>query len=137
MLEKVQMKAVKQVVGLRGTTYRDRCRELNLDTLKDRREMADLIQVWKIIHKVDKVDADRFFEYASNRAGTSTRSTTDPLNLKGKASRLDLRKYSFSVRTVDLWNKLDSQTKCLPTAWKFKNAIKHLYRSRVEGATVD
>ena len=45
----MQKKAVKQVVGLVGRTYEERCAELGLCTLRARREMADLIQVYKTL----------------------------------------------------------------------------------------
>ena len=44
VLEAVQRRAVKAVANLRGKTYNDRLRELNLDTLEDRRQRGDLIQ---------------------------------------------------------------------------------------------
>jgi ribonucleases P/MRP protein subunit RPP40 len=41
-LEKVQEKAVKMVAGLQSRDYEDRCRELGLDTLENRREKQDM-----------------------------------------------------------------------------------------------
>jgi hypothetical protein len=37
-LEKVQEKAVKMVAGLKGDTYEEKCKEIGLETLKERRE---------------------------------------------------------------------------------------------------
>jgi ribonuclease P/MRP protein subunit RPP40 len=37
-LEKVQEKAVKMVSGLKGTTYQEKCEELGLNTLQERRD---------------------------------------------------------------------------------------------------
>ena len=39
-IEKVQIRAVKMISGLSGTTYEEKCKELGLDTLEDRRLLA-------------------------------------------------------------------------------------------------
>ena len=49
ILEKVQMKAVKQIQGLQATTYNSRLQELNLPTLTERRHRSDMIETFKII----------------------------------------------------------------------------------------
>ena len=50
LLEQVQRRAVNMVVGLRAKSYEGKLKELNLTTLKERRERGDLIQVWKYVH---------------------------------------------------------------------------------------
>ena len=50
VLEKVQMKAVDRVVGLKGKTYELKSNEVKLLSLNDRRKRGDLIQVWKKLH---------------------------------------------------------------------------------------
>ena len=51
---------------LRGLSYRERLVELNLWTLDYRRERFDIIQVFKIIHKIDDIDMSIFFSFAEN-----------------------------------------------------------------------
>jgi hypothetical protein len=41
-LERVQEKAVKMVSSLKGTTYMERCKELGLQTLEERRKEQDM-----------------------------------------------------------------------------------------------
>ncbi len=53
VLERVQKRAVGLVQGLRGVTYDEKCREIGLDRLTTRRERADMIQVFKIMNKID------------------------------------------------------------------------------------
>jgi len=61
---------------------------------------SDLIQTFKIINRIDKVDKSLFFEIDSvGRRGHSNK-------LFKKRCRLDIRKYAFSNRTVDKWNSL-------------------------------
>ena len=56
MLEKVQIKAVNSISGLSGKSYSEKLKELNLQSLSDRRTRFDMIQVYKIIKGYDHVD---------------------------------------------------------------------------------
>ena len=60
-----------------------------------------MIQVYKIMHGIDKVDKDKFFtvnRYSATRGHS--------LKLFKKRSRLLFRANSFSNRVVDSWNSL-------------------------------
>jgi hypothetical protein len=48
-LEQVQEKAVKMVAGLKSRGYKDRCKELGLETLEERREKQDVALVHKLV----------------------------------------------------------------------------------------
>ena len=43
--------------------------------------------------------------------------------LKVQSCSLDIRKYSFSVRVVDLWNRLSDETVCSDTLATFKKRL--------------
>ncbi len=133
MLENVQKKAVRQIVGLQGTTYEEKCQELGLELLIKRREQSDLVQVWKSLHQEENENGNSLFEYVSSDT-VRTRFRADPQNLQPKTSRLDVRKHSFAVRVIDKWNNLDSNIKSMSTQNQFKRAIKNLYRRPVGGA---
>ena len=76
-------------------SYDERLENLGLSSLTTRRVTSDLIQSFKIINGIDKVDKSLFFESDSGgRRGHSSK-------LFKKCSRLDVRKYAFSNRTVD------------------------------------
>ena len=47
-LEKVQEKAVRMVAGLKGKEYAERCLELGLETLEQRRQKQDMALVYKM-----------------------------------------------------------------------------------------
>ena len=53
ILEKVQKRFVRMVSGLSSSTYGDKLKELKLLSLSDRRAQLDLVQVYKIINKID------------------------------------------------------------------------------------
>jgi hypothetical protein len=53
ILEAVQRRAVKGVTNLRGKTYEERLLELKLETLEERRNRGDLLQVYRTITDKD------------------------------------------------------------------------------------
>jgi ribonuclease P/MRP protein subunit RPP40 len=53
-LDQVQQKAVRMVSGLKGTTYEERCEELGIQTLKERRQKQDL--GGDMFHRLDHPD---------------------------------------------------------------------------------
>ena len=126
LLEKVQIKAVNMVAGLKGRTYEDKCKELGLDTLECRRNKQDLLQAYKIFKGKDKVDPDQLLTRVGTAPTTrATRFTADPMNIVEERSRLDIRKYSYAVRVASEWNKLKPDTKTSQTVPIFKNALKN------------
>nr|XP_053632169.1 uncharacterized protein LOC128688366 [Cherax quadricarinatus] len=68
-LEKVQRFATRLVPELRGMSYEERLREIDLTTLEDRRVRGDMITTYKILRGINKVDRDRMFQ----RWDTATR----------------------------------------------------------------
>lgn len=120
-LESVQRTATKQVNGLRNMSYPDRLRRLKLPTLKYRRCRGDMIEVYKIVHKIyDPVCAPNL-----PRTGREGRSHNLRL-FKQQVQNLDIRKYSFSIRVVDVWNNLPAPVVNAPSLNAFKNRLdKH------------
>ena len=125
VIEKVQEKALGMVSGLKNKEYRERCREVGLDSLQTRRERHNILQVFKIMHGIDKVAPEALFIRVSEREDARTRLSTDPMNIRMKPARLD-RKHSFALRILEKWNRLDSETKNLKSIGAFKNALKDL-----------
>ena len=120
ILEKVQMRAVKQIQGLQATTYNARLQELNLPTLTERRHRSDMIETFKIIRGFNKVDSALWFHHI-NRTGLSTRNSSDPNSLVISHSRTDIRKNFFSKRVVSKWNELPQNLKNANTVNQFKS----------------
>jgi hypothetical protein len=50
----VQERAVKMIYGLAGRDYEEKCNEIGLETLKERRDLLDMAQVYKLVHGIDK-----------------------------------------------------------------------------------
>ena len=64
-LENVQRRATRLVNSLSGRTYADRLIILGLPTLEYRRLRANVIQVYKILNQIDRVDIDKFFNMSA------------------------------------------------------------------------
>ncbi len=102
VLEQVQEKALRSVAGLKGTTYLERCREVDLETLEERRKSQNMTQTFKILKGIDRVKEETLFTRMSSLK--QTRQAENPWNTARKGSRTDIRLNSYSVR-------VDSQEK--------------------------
>ena len=81
--------------------------------------------MFKILIGYENIDSNIFFEIKASK-----RTRGHNFILVKKQSRLDVRKFSFSQRTINIWNKLS--TECVPSssANMFKNRIdKYLVKA--------
>ena len=89
------------VAGLRGSDYEERCAELGLETLEERRQSQDMALVHKMMNNGQGTS---MFEFARNDDnGVRTRRAAATHGLVVQFARTDIRKYSFTVRVVELW----------------------------------
>ena len=86
--------------------------------LEYRRDSADLIQVYKIIHGIDKIDKDKMFTLSRYRA-----TCGHSLKLYKKRARLKVRANIFSNRVVDNWNSLTEDIVNAPSLNAFKSRL--------------
>ena len=91
ILENVQRRATRLVKCVRNKSYQERFTFLGLPTLEYRRERADMVQVFKIMHDIDKVDKGKLFQMSECN---TTRGHS--LKLFKKRSRLNVRANYFS-----------------------------------------
>ena len=49
--------------GLKGSTYEEKLKKLNLQTLEDRRKRADMIKTFKIVNGFDNIDKNTWFKF--------------------------------------------------------------------------
>ena len=118
MLEKIQRRATKLIPGLRDLTYEERLKECGLTTLETRRLRGDQIEVFKILNGYENIDSNIFFEIKESKITRGHNYT-----LVKKQSRLDVRKYSFSQRTINVWNNLSTDCVHASSVNMFKNKI--------------
>ena len=86
---------------LRELSYESRLLQCGLTTPKTRRLRGDQIEVFKIMNGYEDVDRNMFFKL---KEGSKTRG--HKAALVKEQCRLDTRKYSFSQRVINEWNKL-------------------------------
>ena len=124
VLENAQRRATRMVPELRGMSYSERLMELNLSTLEYRRKRYDIIQVFKIVHKIDDIDMNKFFTFTDNSQlrGHNLKLTKPRVN---KSIRLN----SFPMRNIQVWNNLPSEVVNSKTVLEFKTKIDHLWKS--------
>jgi hypothetical protein len=120
-LEKVQEKAVRMVAGLKGKEYAERCMELGLETLEERRQKQDMALVYKMTQ--DAQMTSMFEKARSNNQGARTRQATAHQGLAVQYARTDIRKHSFAVRIVEKWNRLPDTVKMAPNKESFKRGL--------------
>ena len=125
VIESVQKKAIKMAAGLSGTNYEQRCAEVGLDTLEERRRKQDLCQVYKIMAGIDKVDRSKLFDLVGENGRGRTRIEADSLNLRKEKFNTEVRKNFFSCRVINDWNSLPENTK------RAKN-IKKILRTKFQ-----
>ena len=53
------------VSGLKGESYEEKLKELGLPTLEERRHQADMLQTFKILRGIDRVDHKTWFQLAA------------------------------------------------------------------------
>ena len=88
--------------------YEQRLKKTKLMSLEMRRRRSDLIEVCKIMHNLEGLERVDFFPLCSAGRRCHQYTTT-------KHSRLNSRKYFFSQRVVDQWNRLPTTTVCAET----------------------
>ena len=124
MLEKIQ-RATKLIPELRDLRYEERLKECGLTTLETRILRGDQIELFKILNNYGNIDSNIFFEIKKSKITRGHNFT-----LVKKQSRLDVRKYSFSQRTINVWNTLSTDCVHATSVNVFKNRIdKYLVKA--------
>ena len=74
--------------------------------------------MFKILNGYENIDSNIFFEIKESKITRRHNYT-----LVKKQSRLDIRKYSFSQRAINVWNKLSPDCVHASSVHMFKNKI--------------
>jgi len=67
MIERVQNRFTRMVPGFSQLSYRDRLDRLGLWSLEERRNRADLIEVFKMCKGLSGISMESMFEFSSNK----------------------------------------------------------------------
>jgi hypothetical protein len=121
-LEKVQKRYTKMVDGCKNKTYEQRLSRLGILSIEDRFYRADMIQVYNILKDGGKTFPKNFLEL-NNRLGRK-----NSRKLFKRRSQLDICKFSFAYRVVDLWNALPDAVVLSPDVNAFKGNLEYFMR---------
>jgi hypothetical protein len=102
-IERVQHRATKLVHSISNLCYEDRIRELGLTTLSERRQRGDMIQLFKIMHKMEYLDRGNDFQVIQNQVRGHC------FKYFKEITRLQSREYYFFNRCANLWNSLPNE----------------------------
>ena len=119
VLEAIQSKATALVHGLKHKNSEERRKALGLMTLHQRRERGDLIEVFKILGGMTRIDPAAFWEVRPARNGVRL--------VKERATHGRRQRHNFfSYRVVQKWNLLPVSLKTAPSLTCFKNRLDEI-----------
>ena len=118
-LKKVQHRFTRMITSLKSLQYEDRLQKLGLWTLEERRNRADLMEVFKMAHRFAAIRLTDMFQ-----TDTSGRTRGHSLNLVKCRCKQDIRKFFFSHRVVSKWNMLDDDSVMAKTVNGFKTKLE-------------
>ena len=90
LLEKAQHRFTRMVPGLARMEYHDRLRVLNIWSLEERRNRADLLETFKVVKGLSTMPANSFFEISKDK-----RTRGHDWKLVKHHCRTDVRKFFF------------------------------------------
>ena len=119
LIESVQRRWTRSISDLSELSYGERLNRLDLFSMKGCLLRSDLIAVWKIFHNLSALQPQSLFVME-----TTHRTRGHSFKIHVPRSRLDLRKHFFSVRVIETWNRLSSETVEAETLGCFKSLLR-------------
>ena len=109
----------RRIFGLRHPPYSQRLAELNLPTLKRRRDIADVVFAYHVLHGLVKVDS---VEFGLSLSTLSTRGHNMNTVMKRPSSKYVSR--AFNYRVAKLWKSMSNECKQVLSMYNFKKLVK-------------
>lgn len=116
LIEGVQRRATKMVPQLHKCTYTDRLKEMKLPSMYYRRDRGDMIECYKEIYNMCKMNPILQLDTNTSRRGHS-------LKLMKHHTSITVRRHFFSERAMNNWNSLPDEVVQAPTLDTFKNRL--------------
>ena len=117
LLERVQRRWTRAVLGLENATYAERLKQLGLFSIQGRLLRNDLILVWKIFNQQCGISPSIF------TVNQNERTRGHSLKLFHPRCSLEIRKRFFSVRVIPYWNNLSEDTVLADNLNMFKSCL--------------
>ena len=114
----------------KGETYEQKLEDVGLTTLEERRSRGDMIQMFKTMSGLSRVDRNQWFQVVEEenrplRANTEIHNgvMTRKKNIALKRYKTDIRGNSFTMRVTKKWNTLPASIQNAGSLNAFKNAF--------------
>ncbi|MDZ1603208.1 reverse transcriptase family protein, partial [Klebsiella pneumoniae] len=128
-LERVQRRFTRMLPGMENRSYEERLSVLGLFSLERRRMRGDLIEVYKMIRGIDRVDSQRLFPQVEQSVTRGHK-----FKVKGGRYRGDVRGRFFTQRVVGAWNALPGEVVGSETLGTFKRLLdRYMDKGRMMG----
>ena len=102
-----------------GLSYEESLNQLGLYSLEFRRVRGDLIEIYKILTGLDRVDSERIFPLVGE-----SRTRGHSLRIRGKPFRTEVRRNFFTQRVVNMWDSLPQNVVEAKTFSDFKKKLE-------------
>ena len=125
LVEGVQRRATKLIPRLHNLPYEERLSELKLPSMEYRRKRGDMIQCFKIMNGLVRLDVEKIFTPIPS-AGTRGHHQ----RVLRQRAHTSVRAKSFSQRTIRSWNSLPKHVIEAPTVNTFKNRLDTAWKDK-------
>jgi ribonuclease P/MRP protein subunit RPP40 len=125
-MESIQGRATKMVFELRTLSEQDRLTALGLTTLEVRRKRGDLIQLFKIMNKMEEVDID--MGMGNNISGGVGRRHGHQIQ-RERTGSYPMRNFSLPNRNATTWNILPQRVVNVESVNDFKTELDEHIKS--------
>ena len=125
LVEGVQRHATKLIPRLHELPYEERLKELKLPSMEYRRKRGDMIQCFKIMNGIVRLDVTKIF----NRIPTSNTRGHQQRILRQRA-HTSVRAKSFSQRTIRSWSSLPKHVIDAPSVNTLKNRLDEAWKDK-------
>ena len=126
MLERVQHRFTRLFTDLRVMMYEARLKALQLRSLEERRNRADLIKVYKLMHGFTDIPVSTYFLIA-----TDSCTSGHTKKLVKSHCHTDARLCFFSLRVINRWNSLSQEIVDAPSENAFKRPLESLRQKKM------
>ena len=119
LLERVQHRFTRLFPDLRSLPYEERLNHLKLWTLEERRNRADLIELFKMVKGMSSMSWSQFFSRVEDSV-----TTGHNWKLSRNHCRTDTRLHFFSQRAINRWNHLTQENIDVSSVNCFKSRLE-------------
>ena len=119
-IESVQRRATRLVNGYKNKSYENRLRKINLPTLKIRRKIGDMVEVYKHLHVYDKSSACQ--KFALRKRPKRQHDHELQRNFADDGVR-GYQTNSLFYRSIDTWNSLGADVVAATSVTSFREQL--------------